>query len=100
MEYVRYEYIKLILETHQQGYKTVLETIQQIWQIFPICKTVSNILGCAVHFRFEAKLSEIEAKFFSVTSEKKGWFRIVSLESETAENGPKMNQNLTKLNQK
>ncbi len=35
---------KIILETQQQGYKTVLETIQQIWRIFPIFKTVSNIL--------------------------------------------------------
>jgi hypothetical protein len=38
-------YPKTILETHQQGYKIVLETIQPIWRIFPICKTVSNIFS-------------------------------------------------------
>jgi hypothetical protein len=36
-------------------------------------------IGCAVRFRFEAKRSENEAKNFSLRSEKKDVFSLVSL---------------------
>jgi hypothetical protein len=40
------------------------------------------MLGCAVHFRFEAKQSENEAKNFSRRSEKKLFFRLFRFEAK------------------
>jgi hypothetical protein len=50
------------------------------------------------HFRFEAKRSETEAKFFSLRCEKKGFFRLFRIDAKRRnlkrnENGTKRKQN-------
>ncbi len=59
-----------------------------------------SILGCAVNFRFEAKRSETQAKFFSLRSETEGVLFLVSLGSEIADFTCEMKRKWSKTKRK